>query len=310
MPLLFAFGSASETSADGLTVGLPASGAAVSSLRFMERNADPNSVVAPGFAGNMYYEADPPPLVVSKELAAHFDVGPGDPLQFRFAGSGLTINGKIAAVVPLLPGVQSPNAVLVDLTTLTGYMLQVSTSIPTPNQVWLATSGPVALGSALPDGATLVTPDAATDSQFAAPSELALWVAAIGCLLLAAISLGAVALTVARARRGEVAVLRAVGIAARQQSRARLAELSSIILLSALFGVLGGFAVSAITVPNLAHSAVQDVPAGLPATLAFALVTGGVLLLGSLIVMLAIAGFSAARVRKQALDTSERIETR
>jgi len=55
---------------------------------------------------------------------------------------------------------------------------------------------------------------------------------------------------------------------------------------------------------------VQDVPAGLPATLSFALVTGGILLLGSLVIMLAIAGFSAARVRKQALDTSERIETR
>ncbi len=310
MPLLDAFGSASETSADGLTVGLPASGAAISRLRFMEQDADPNNPASPGFTGNVYYQADPPPLVVSKELAAHFDVGPGDPFQFRFAGSGLTINGKIAAVVPLLPGVQSPNAVLVDLATLTGYMLQVSTSIPTPNQVWLATSGPVTLDSALPDGATLVTPDAAMDTQFAAPSELALWVAAIGCLLLAAISLGAVALTVARARRGEVAVLRAVGIAARQQSRARLAELSSIILLSALFGIAGGFAVSAITVPNLAHSAVQDVPAGLPATLSFALVTGGILLLGSLVIMLAIAGFSAARVRKQALDTSERIETR
>lgn len=310
MPLLDAFGSASETSADGLTVGLPASGAAISRLRYLEQDADPSSVAAPGYRGSIFYEADPPPLVVSKELAAHFDVGPGDPFQFRFAGSGLTINGKIAAVVPLLPGIQSPNAVLVDLNTLTGYLLQVSTAIPTPNQVWIATSEPAAIDSALPEGATLVTPDAAMDTKFAAPSELALWVAAIGCLLLAAISLGAVALTVARARRGEVAVLRAVGIAAHEQSRARLAELSSIILLSALFGVLGGFAVSAITVPNLAHSAVQDVPAGLPATLSFALVTGGIPLLGSLIVMLAIAGFSAARVRKQALDTSERIETR
>jgi ABC-type antimicrobial peptide transport system permease subunit len=193
---------------------------------------------------------------------------------------------------------------------LNDFLLRESPVVPRANQVWLATDGPVALGTAVPVVAKVVTPANATDDSFAAPAELALWVAAIGGLLLAAISLGAVALTVARARRGEVGVLRAVGISARQQARARLGELTSIVLLSTLFGALGGLIVSALTAANLARSAVLGIPGGLTATLSFAIVPGAVLLAVSLGVMLGIVGISASGVRRQALDTDERLETR
>lgn len=310
MPLLFSFGSSTISAADGLTLGMPGDQGRPNSLRYAEQGVDPNSSVPQGVGVNTYFESAPLPLVVSKELATHYDVGPGDPFTLRFAGTGLSINGKIAAVATLLPGVQSRYAIVVDLNALTEYIIGSSNVVPRANQVWLATSGPASFGSVLPDGATVVTANDAIDSTFAAPAELALWIAALGCLLLAAISLGAVALTVARARRGEVAVLRAVGISARQQSRSRFVELAAVILVSVVFGVLGGVAVSALTLPNLAHSAVQSVPEGLPATLSFALALGGTLLAGSLLVMLGIAWFSAARVRRQALDTSERLETR
>ncbi|MEO6942954.1 MAG: FtsX-like permease family protein, partial [Terrimesophilobacter sp.] len=310
MPLLFSYGSSVVNVADGLTLGLQAEGGRPYSLRFAAQDIELGAISAPGYAGNWFFEPDPLPLVVSKELASHYDVKPGDTFTLRFAGSGLSINGKISAIAPLLPGVQSPNSIVVDLNALTEYVLGSSTVIPVANQIWLATSGPVSLGSVLPEGATLVTPETALDTTFAAPAELALWIAAIGCLLLAAISLGAVALTVARSRRGEIAVLRAVGISARQQSRSRFAELTAVIVSSVVFGVLGGVAVSAVTIPNLARSAVQGVPEGLSASLTFSLATGGILLLGSLVVLIGIAAFSALRVRSVALNTSERLETR
>ena len=105
-------------------------------------------------------------------------------------------------------------------------------------------------------------------------------------------------------------MLRAVGLSARQQSRSRRTELAAIVLLSALFGLVGGLTVSALTAANLARSAVLGIPGGLSATLQFAIVPGAALLAIALVVMLGIAGISAAGVRRQALDTDERLETR
>lgn len=298
----FALATAPET--DGLTLGLPGGGG-LTGLRIMD-------VDAAAFAGGgMLFESpDAVPVVVTQEFAADYDLAVDDKLDLRFSGSGLVVPSTIAAITATLPGMSSAHPALADLNALNDYLLRVSFVVPSANQVWLSTDGPVSLGDALPDGATVVTPATATDSSFAAPAERALWVAAIGSLLLAAISLAAVALTVARARRGEVAVLRAVGLSARQQSRSRRAELAAIVLLSALFGLIGGLTVSALTAANLARSAVLGIQGGLPATLEFAIVPGAALLAIALVVMLGIAGMSAGGVRRQALDTDERLETR
>lgn len=309
-------GFSSENGVDGLTMGLPSRGSLTSSLRFVDLGGTSSQLTGTGVNGSSFFPPQPLPIVVSQELADHYDVKKGDAFALRFAGSGLTINGKISAISPLLPGMQSRYGVLADLAAFNNYILSSSPVVPGANQVWVATSSPGALVSALPKlsalqkGVSIVTPSTAVSNSFAAPAELALWTAAIGCLLLAVISLGAVALTVARARRGEVAVLRAVGISAKQQSRARLFELASIVLVSAIFGIVAGSTVSVLTVPNLAHSAVESVPAGLHAALEFAYAAGGALLLGTLGVLLGIAAVSALLVRRSALDTSERLETR
>jgi hypothetical protein len=290
---------------DSLTMNLPGNRMRDAEMRFMQV---PGGDVAPGFL--VGYGPDPIPVVVSTALADAYDLAVGDRLDLRYAGSGLTITSTVAGIMPTLPGIQTANLVFADLNRLNHYVLMGSPIVLRANQVWLATDGPVDLDNALPAGATVVTPATATDDSFAAPAELALWVAALGCLLLAAISLGAVVLTVVRARRGEVAVLRAVGLSARQQSRSRLGELTAVVLLSVVFGTLGGVAVAALTVANLARSAVLGIPGGLRAVLDFALVPGGILLGGALVVMLVIVGLSAHAVRRQALDTDTRIETR
>ncbi|HEY9498815.1 MAG TPA: FtsX-like permease family protein, partial [Terrimesophilobacter sp.] len=302
------FGGSGRTGVDGVTIGLGAGGpgAPQAMARYTDVDADPRTGVFQSF------EPPPPlPFVVSAELARHYGIGIDDPFEVRFTGTGLVIPGTIAGIVPLIPGIQSPNAVVVDLTALNTYILRTSQFVPAANQVWLGASGPVDLGSALPKGAEVVTArTAGGDQSFSAPAELALWIAAAGCLLLAAISLGAVALTIGRSRRGEVIVLRAVGVSAREQSSARLKELLSVIGIAVLFGILNGLAVSWLTITNLARSAVLGVPLGLQPTLQFALLTGLVLLAAGLVALLTIALSYAARVHRQALDTDERLETR
>ncbi len=299
------FANATTPDADGLTLGLPGTRLVSNNLRMMDVDAQP---LATG--GVMFNSPFTIPVVVTQEFAEDYDLAIDDALDLRFAGSGLVVKSTVAAITPTLPGIPTAHPALADLNELNDYLLRESPVVPRANQVWLATDGPVSLDDVLPPGARIVTPANATDDSFAAPAELALWIAAIGCLLLAAISLGAVALTVARARRGEVAVLRAVGLSARQQSRSRRAELSAIVLLSVLFGLLGGVVVSALTAVSLARSAILGIPGGLSASLSFALVPGAGLLGVALVVMLGIATISAMGVRRQALDTDERLETR
>ena len=304
----FSFGM--NPTSDGATLGLGGDSGRLDFMRVMYVGAN-----APG-AGAFFVDGPAPiPIVVTQGFAATYDLAVEDTFDLRFAGSGLVVKTFVAAIVPVLPGIPSPNPAVADLNQLNDYALRASSVVPRANQVWLGANGATpldtrALTSVLPDGATVVTRDNATDNSFAAPAEFALWIAAIGCLLLAVISLGAVALTVARSRRGDVVVLRAVGISARQQSRSRLGELSAIILVSVLFGAIGGLVVSALTAANLARSAILGIPSGLQATLAFAIVPGAGLLAIGLVVMLGIALVSGGRVRRQALDTDERLETR
>ncbi len=307
---LNSFGFSSESGSSSLTIGLPSKGSLTSSIRFVDLGGASSQLSQPGVNGGSYFEPPPLPIVVSRELADHYRLARGDPFTFRFAGSGLSINGKISGVVPFVPGVQSRFGIVADFGAFNNYVLSTSPIVPAANQVWVATSNASALTGALPDGATAVTASTAVNSDFAVPAERALWIAAAGGLLLAAISLGAVALTVARARRGEIAVLRAVGVSARGQSRSRVWELGAVILVSTGFGILAGAIVSALTVPNLVHSAVESAPSGMPAPLEFAFVEGGVLLAITLAALLGIAALNARRVRRSALDTSERLETR
>lgn len=304
----FSFGM--TPSSDGVTLGLGGDGGRLNYMRVMYVGAN-----APG-AGAFFVDGPAPiSILVTQGFADAYDLAVEDTFDLRFAGSGLVVKTFVAAIVPVLPGIPSPNPAVADLNQLNDYLLRASPVVPRANQVWLGAKGDVpidaaALASALPVGATVVTPANATDNSFAAPAEIALWVAAIGCLLLAVISLGAVALTVSRARRGEVVVLRAVGISARQQSRSRLGELTAIILVSILFGAIGGLLVSALTAANLARSAILGIPDGLESTLAFSVVPGAGLLAIGFVVMIGIAFVAATRVRRQALDTDERLETR
>lgn len=308
----FAFSTVPDT--DGLSLGLAATRVVGNKLRMMYVDA---SITPNGFQYN--YGDDPVPVAVTEEFAKAYNLKPGGTVDLRFEGSGLSVKTIVAAVVPILPGVQAKNQALVDLNKLNDYILRNSSIAPSANQIWLATNATSPadqsklapdIRNTLPEGASLTLPTDLIQDSFSTPAEIALWICAIGSLLLALISLGAVTITIGRARKVEVPVLRAVGLSAGQQSKSRLGELIAVMALSVLFGLAGGIAVSALTVLPLAKSAILNLPPGLNPGLVFNLTYGGVLLAAALLAMLLIGIVSAASVRRQALDTDERIETR
>lgn len=218
--------------------------------------------------------ADAAPAVISSALSSRLNLGDGDSLSLRFAGTGLGTTVAITGVEPLLPGTLAPLTVMTDLPTLTTELLRSASSIPRPNAIW-AGSSPAetdataqALAELAPPGAVVTTARSGSGEALLRPVVTALWIGSAGALLLAAAAVAAVAGALAGVRRGEVAVLRSLGLSARQQASSRRRELVAVIAAAVALGLAGGAAVSALTVPGLARSAVLDAPRTLPVELA------------------------------------------
>src|SRR5690606_6682759 len=253
------------------------------------------------------------PAVLTRHLAAAADLAVGDAATVNHAGADLdlTVRGLADAV----PGGLEEDAVLVDLATLGTYVLATRPNPLLPGQVWLAVADDAdvrAVAAAAEEVAgsaasVEVAGEAGTDS--AASVRQAFWIVAVGATLLALTGVAAVVLALARERRSEVMVLRALGLPAAGQARTRVAELLGVGVLGAVLGVLAGAAASALLVPTLARAAATQaspLPLGTRVDLPPALAVLAVLAAG----LLAVSAALAARVRAQALDAEYREEVR
>lgn len=228
-----------------------------------------------------------------------------------------TVAARVEQVgtIPVVPGNSDPAAALADLPTLQNVLLRHSEDVLDVNQIWLSTLGdPQDLGDAvrdtLPSSASVdVIGDGVTDAV-AAPGRTVYWVAAAGALLLALPAIAAVAMTQAAGRRGEVVVLRAVGVSARAQGRSRARELLGLELGAIVVGVLAGWALCAVVMIPLVRSTAPQVSSAVPLALTFDWVPG-LALMGVIAVAAAVVAlWYGARVRGQARDTTWREEIR
>ncbi|UAJ78232.1 hypothetical protein IT072_13245 [Leifsonia sp. ZF2019] len=255
--------------------------------------------------------ADELPVLVTRAAAEASGLGSGSRIDIDAPWGSVT--GTVAGVVDAVPGTADQNAVLIDLPALDDRLLSTSPTIPRLGSVWLAAPDPqrVARAAAQAAGPDAVVTDAsgAFVARFLGSAVAALWLGAAGCALLAVVALAATALSALRSRRGEVVVLRAVGVGSRQQAAARRWELGGVVAGAAIVGVLGGLAVVLLAGNALARLSVVTAPstlsvqgridAALPAALgALALAVGVVLWL------------YGRAVRAQVLDTAHREETR
>ena len=251
------------------------------------------------------------PVAVTAELAATNALQVGDAAAVNLAGRQLTL--RVASVVPAAPGTLSRHAVVADSGLLGAALAAGEGSLPLPDELWFATDDPDAAVTALGGVAGVGEvrgPGSVAVTDAASAVRLVFWVASAGAVLLAVTGTAAVTWTLLRARRPEVAVLRALGASPAVQARSRVAELVGVAVVSGALGLAAGWAVGALVVPGLARATTQPGWVALPARLSLELPLWLALVGVLALALTAVVATVAARVRRQALDAEYREEVR
>ncbi len=200
-----------------------------------------------------------PPVVVSSALAELAGIRVGDTVPIALDARLEPFRCVVAGVVPAIPGSRSESAVLVDASVVAAIRARLYLVPPTPQVAWLGTSSAGAYDAAraaAPGGVIVRSLAADPDRGILGAAATALWIGAAGAGILAVIALIAVVGAQVRSRRGEIAVLRALGVSDRTLARGRQAELAIVLLFGLVTGAAAGGVVTALTIPALARAAV------------------------------------------------------
>jgi hypothetical protein len=223
-------------------------------------------VTKPGPAGFVLLQSVHPheqrlPVVISRELAEDAGLVVGSEAPMLLVSRGGTIPVKVAAVVPVIPGIESGNGIVADLGALQDAaeregLLRVSTG-----EWWVSTTSPKTAAArerrAHPEAhVDSIVPSA--DEQVLESARVVVWIAGIVTALLALLAIWAGLLAELRSRADEVRVLRAVGVRPGVQSAGRVREWAMLLGFGVLVGVVDGVVVCALLVPSLARTAVPN----------------------------------------------------
>ncbi len=212
----------------------------------------------------------PPRVVLTDVLAERLGLSEGDAVQLRYGGSGRSGMFEVAGTVAAVPGSHSAFAALAALDAVQADMLRRSPAALVADSVWASGSPRLAdRVAAVSDGHPVHTsaPDAAT--EVAAALIPAWWIATGAAVVLSLLAALASIQVFARERRGELAVLRAVGVTAAAQARMRAAELAAAAGFALLAGAGAGALAAALLVPDLSRAAAPGLRAAVTAPLAF-----------------------------------------
>lgn len=239
--------------------------------------------------------------VVSTALAARLGLEIGDEIEFRYAGTGRRGGLVVADIVEAVPGAATGLAAFAPLEVLETSMLQRGTSIVAATSVWAAgsPSADAALSAALDDRPVATSAPGVT-ATIVGGLVGGWWIAAAGSVLLSLVAAFAIAQTLALARRRELGVLRALGVAHTRQARMRAGELAAVLGASVLLGLPAGVLVSWVLVPDLVRAVTPGILSlGTPVTFAWPglVLAVGVLVLGlaAIVVATAVGVRTAAR---------------
>ncbi|MFE5308299.1 FtsX-like permease family protein [Isoptericola sp. NPDC056605] len=261
--------------------------------------------------------SEPAPAVLSQDLAGLLDLTAGDTTEVPL-GEGGRLSVRVVDVVDVVPGSLHQGAAMVGLADLQAASLRLATVVPEAAEAWIR-AAPGAdvdrLAAAARDAAgtapvQVTTSTGSEGSDAAGPVRQAFAVAALAAVALALVGVGAVSVAGVRERRGEVAVLRAVGLPPRAQGASRATELAVVAAAALAAGLLAGWALAAATVPGLAAATLTGFAVVPTPDTAFAptaaLVPGVLLVAGLAAVALAVR----AAVTAQARDGGYREEVR
>ena len=246
------------------------------------------------------------PIVVNRALADQLQITLGQSLTVAL-DSARRFPARVVAISPLLPGASDTPTVLADLPALSSLLLRSTPDLPAPDELWASPADPAAAAAAVrplvPATSTVTMADTRSARALTAPISLTLWFGAVGALLLAAIGVGSVIASLSLSRRGELVVLRSVGVTARRQARSRRREL----LITAVTGWVLGVAVAAAavlsTVTGLAGSAVVG-SLGVTPTLQVGWLLAGAVVGGHVVLVVGIVIAHTARLRRRVLRST------
>ncbi|SFS13264.1 FtsX-like permease family protein [Microbacterium sp. cf046] len=242
--------------------------------------------------------------VIGSALATRLGLEVGDAFEFRYAGTGRRGEFAVADIVPAIPGAATALAVFAPLEVLQVSMLQRGTSIVPPASLWASgdPSADAALSAAL-DDRPVETSSPGVTATIVGALVPGWWIATAGSAVLSLIAAFAIVQTLALARRRELGVLRALGVAPAAQARMRAAELAGVLGSSVALGALAGLLVAWLLVPELVRAVTPGIlPLGTPVTFAW---PGPVVAIGFLVIGLAaIVVAAAASVRRAAGDST------
>ncbi|NYE20226.1 FtsX-like permease family protein [Microbacterium immunditiarum] len=230
-----------------------------------------------------------PPIAVTRSLADRYDLAIGDTFSFAVERSYARIDGEVVAIVPAVPSAGDADAVLIDLTVLQLDAVLTTEFPRAPNALWIQeaeTDAAADVRRALPPNTALSYADDSAERAVVGSAALAVWGAGALCCLLALVTLAAVASAEHRARMPEIGLLRALGFRAREQASSRRGEWIAVLACAVIIGLLAGFVVGALTVPQLASAAIPGVDLGLGTPLRLD-VTGLAIALAALVLVCA-----------------------
>ncbi len=248
--------------------------------------------------------ADTVPVALTTSIAGDASLEVGDALVI--GAFGARFDATVAAVVDTLPRIG--DGALVDSAALERALASDGRTLGRPAELWAGDGTDDQLAAlAAEQGITDVSrPAAASTDGPTALTAGSLRLAAVGAVALAAAGVAAASAAQLRARRPEVAVLRALGMTPTAQAAARVWESAVVAALAATAGVAGGLGVASLVTAPLVHSAGADLPVALVADLPqlAALLAAGA---AATVVVVALAG---AAVLGQARDAQYREEVR
>ncbi len=234
---------------------------------------------------------DPLPVMATDSLLTALDLSLGESMPLRVGSS--TIPALIVDSTQTIPGSGPGFAVLVDRGAYSEAWLKYLPNPPRANEIWIAAE-PGADAGELADAVRTVAgadahvsaASASSSNRFLVPATVALWMGALGALVIGAAALAASAAAMAAARTRDVSILRAVGVQAADQSRGRRRELAWAGASAMVLGAFAGLGTALLTVPALAGITLVDtavsfaVPFGIAVVPALLLVAAQALVLG------------------------------
>ena len=247
------------------------------------------------------------PVILSATAAGRLDLDVGDVLEIPLDGTYARLRTRVTAVVPAVPGAPDESAVLIDLHAVHQALLHDQEVVAPPTDLWVGSADPESAADSLrhllPANARIDTAADAAGRTVLATAVLAWWLGALGCGLLALLTLVTVGRGQLRSRRGDIAILRALGLTVREQQVLRGRELAWTTVFGLAAGITAGVAVALLVVPQLARAAVPEPYPTIATGLGVhtpALLLGAVALVGAL--ALGVVGY-AWRVGVEARST-------